>query len=161
MVLSFLELKTGVKLAVEKGRAEQNQWFIFGYEIVCELMSVLGRGVFITFSPRASQPCVCQGPEYFRNPRAETQTWLLPHAASERLELPHIHPFVDKSDECFAVGFRLVQQKQGLGAGDSPDLSSGPPQGVASQVSVLRQRLLGLKIPCALLLQMLIFQIFY
>lgn len=109
MVLSFLELKTGVKLAVEKGRAEQNQRFIFGYEIVCELMSVLGRGVFITFPPRASQPCVCQGPEYFRNPRAETQTWLLPHAASERLELPHIYPFVDQSDECFAVGFRLVQ----------------------------------------------------
>lgn len=63
----------------------------------------------MTFSPRVSQCCVCQGPAYFRNPRAETQTWLLPHAASDRLELPHTHLFVDQSDKCFAVGFRLVQ----------------------------------------------------
>lgn len=54
-----------------------------------------------------------------------------------------------------------MQRKRWLGAGDNPNLSSGAPQGVASKISVLRQTWLGIKIPCALLLYPLVFQILY
>lgn len=96
------------------------------------------------------------------DPSAEAQSRLLPHAHhSDRLELPRNDQFADQSDEYIAFGFRLAQRKRWLGAGDSPNLSSGAPQGGAPRASVLRPTLLGIKIPGALLLYLSAFPILY
>lgn len=98
--------------------------------------------------PEDPSTACCLGPAGFRNPSAEAQTRLRPRARySDRPELPRIHLFAAHVDEHVAFGFALVQSKRCLGAGGSPNLSSGAPQRGAPQVLVLKQMLLGIPPP--------------
>lgn len=137
---SFLVPTAGMEMAAwGKGRA-LTQGLVRGREMVYALTAVPRRGGFVTVLP--------QGPQVFGNPRAEARTQLLPHArCSDGLELPGANLFSDQFDEHIVFGFRLLQIKRCLGAGESPNLSTGAPQGVAPQVLVLRQRLLGTNAP--------------